>query len=159
INPFSAGMQPPPWPDVPPQMHDWFNSANEMIDYFTYWLDVGSDVDRSDPSTHPIARLADLHAHFERIHPFRDGNGRAGRLVLNRMLVRMLYPPAIIYKRDRPKYLRALDRADKGDPLPLGELLARSLIHGIDRFLLPNLAGPQRLVRLSALADDELSQI
>lgn len=42
---------------------------------------------------------------------------------------------------------------------PLGELLARSLIHGINRFLLPNLAGPQRLVPLSSLADRELSNI
>ena len=35
------------------------------------------------------------------------------------MLVRMFYPPAIIYKRDRPKYLRALERADKVTPVPL----------------------------------------
>lgn len=159
IEPFVSGMKPPPWPDVAPQMTDWEANASRMIDYFTAWLDQNSDIDRTDPTTHPIAMLADLHAHFERIHPFRDGNGRAGRLALNLMLVKMFYPPAIIYKRDRPKYLRALERADKGDPCPLGELLARTLIHGIDRFLLPNLAGPQRLVPMTALADKDLSII
>jgi hypothetical protein len=159
IEPFIGGMQPPPWPDVAPQMTDWEAKANAMLEYYTAWLEQDSDIDPTDPTSHPIAKLADLHAHFERIHPFRDGNGRAGRLALNLMLVKMLYPPAIIYKRDRPKYLRALERADKGDPCPLGELLARALIHGIDRFLLPNLAGPQRLVPMTALVDRDLSAI
>lgn len=157
INPFPTGMTPPNWPDVPAQMTDWVDKANEMVAYFSSWLQ--QELDDTIPANHPIARLADLHAHFERVHPFRDGNGRTGRLVLNLMLVRMYFPPAVIYKRDRTKYLKALDRADHGDPCPLGELLARALIHSIDRFLLPNLAGPQRLIRLSALADNELSPI
>jgi hypothetical protein len=75
------------------------------------------------------------------------------------MLVRLGYPPAIIYKKDRVKYLNGLDRADQGDPGPLGELLARAVIHGIDRFLPPALAGPKRLIPISALADDDLSLI
>ncbi len=37
--------------------------------------------------------LAALHAAFERIHPFLDGNGRAGRLVMNLLLIRLGYPP------------------------------------------------------------------
>ena len=41
--------------------------------------------------------------------------GEAGRLILNLILVRHGYPPAIIYKRDRARYLRALQRADTGD--------------------------------------------
>lgn len=159
IEPFPSGMQPPPWPDVPPQVSDWIATANGIIPYFTEWLASESPEAATEPSGHPITKLADLHAHFERIHPFRDGNGRAGRLALNLMLVRMFYPPAVIHKRDRMKYLKALERADKGDPCPLGELLARALIHSIDRFLLPSLAGPQRLVPMSALADKDLSLI
>jgi hypothetical protein len=160
IEAFPNGMRPPPWPDVPPQVTDWLKAANSMIEYFTEWLRPSPEnFDYTDPASHPISRLAHLHAHFERIHPFRDGNGRTGRLVLNLMLVRMFYPPAVIKKRDRMKYLKALDRADRGDPCPLGELLARSLIHGINRFLLPNLAGPQGLVPLSSLADKDLSNI
>ena len=157
IAPFAGGMQPPPWPDVPAQMTDWLTRTDGLKRYAMDWLIDGMAL--SDPSEHPVAHLADMHAAFERIHPFRDGNGRTGRLTLNLMLVRLGYPPAIIYKRDRPKYLRWLDRADKGDASPLAELVARAVTHGIDRFLLPALAGPQRIIPLSALADEELSLI
>lgn len=102
--------------------------------------------------------LADVHAGFERIHPFLDGNGRTGRLVLNLMLVRSGYPPVIIYKAERTKYLKALRRADRNDdPFPLAELLARAVRHSIDRFVLPGLAGPHRMVPLSALVRPGLS--
>ncbi len=75
--------------------------------------------------------LATVHGQFERIHPFLDGNGRAGRLLLNLVLVRLGFPPAIIYKRQRDTYLDALDRADKGDPGLLAELIARSVIDNL----------------------------
>jgi hypothetical protein len=101
--------------------------------------------------------VADLHARFERIHPFRDGNGRVGRLATNLLLVRHGFPPAVIYKRDRTRYLNALRRADRGDAGPLAELFARAVTDGIYRFLLPGLAGPHRLVPLRSLADSELS--
>jgi len=157
IEPFPGGMQPPPWPDVSPQVSDWILATQTLGEYAEGWFSEGMPL--AEPTEHPIAQLASLHAGLERIHPFRDGNGRSGRLALNLMLVRFGYPPAVIYKKDRAKYLNALDRADKGDPCPLGELLARAVTHGIDRFLLPALAGPQRIIPLSALADGDLSLI
>ena len=51
-------------------------------------------------------RLAHVHNMFERIHPFLDGNGSTDRLLLNLILVRLGYPPAIIFKNERTKYLR-----------------------------------------------------
>ena len=69
--------------------------------------------------------MARLHNEYERIHPFRDGNGRTGRLVLNLILVRGGYPPAIIRKIDRGRYLKALRRADAGDYMPLAEVLPK----------------------------------
>jgi Fic family protein len=55
--------------------------------------------------------LASVDARSEHIHPFLDGNGRTGRLVLNLILVRLGFPPAIIYKGDRLRYLNARRRA------------------------------------------------
>jgi hypothetical protein len=54
--------------------------------------------------------------------------------------------------------LNRLERADNGDPGPLGELLARSVREGIYRFLMPSLAGPLSVVPLAGLADNELSR-
>jgi hypothetical protein len=85
------------------------------------------------------------------------GNGRTGRLVLNLVLVRLGYPPAIIYKRERTQYLRALRRADRGDFGSLGDLLARAVLDNLYKFVVPAVAGPARLVPLPALAEDELS--
>jgi hypothetical protein len=124
-------------------VHNWVQGANDS------W---------EDRPEHPFERLADLHAAFERIHPFPDGNGRAGRLVLTLLLVRHGYPPAVVYKGERGKYLKALRRADERDPGPLAELLARSVKDGIYRFLMPKLAGPLSVVPLAGLADDGLSR-
>ena len=142
IAPRASGFRPPSFPAVPAQVDGW----------------VG-EVRRGPRGRHPIVHLAELHGAFERIHPFRDGNGRTGRLVLNLLLVRHGYPPVIVYKRDRARYLAALARADAGDAGPLAELLARAVRTSVDRFLLPALAGPLRLVPLSALATRELSRV
>ena len=141
IRPFSGGMTPPPFPNVPAQVTDWLQAANRG----------------PARGQHPMVFVADLHARLERIHPFRDGNGRTGRLAMNLLLVRHGYPPAVIYKRSRTPYLNALRRADRGELGPLAEIVARAVTDAIYRFLLPGLAGPQRLVPLRSLADDQLS--
>jgi Fic/DOC family len=142
IEPLRGGLKPAPPSVVPSLMGDWVEDANSS----------------EETNGHLIEQLAHLHAKFERIHPFPDGNGRAGRLVLSLLLVRHGYPPAIVYKDERTKYLRALARADKGDPGPLGELLARSVRDGIYRFLMPSLAGPLSVVPLAGLADQTMSK-
>lgn len=141
IQPFPGGMRPPDWPDVPAQMTDWVRHAAGL---------------RAHGDSFPEA-LARLHADFERIHPFLDGNGRAGRLLTNLILIRSGYPPAIIRKGDRSRYLRQLQRADAGDPGPLGEFLARAITDTLMRFIVPAVAGPARLVPLGALATRDLS--
>jgi hypothetical protein len=101
--------------------------------------------------------LARLHDGFEKVHPFIDGNGRTGRLLLNLLLVRLGYPPIIVLKQQRQAYLAALQRADGGDHGPLGEILARAMYDNLNRFIVPSLAGPARLVPLPALVDKDLS--
>jgi hypothetical protein len=141
IAPFPGGMSPPPWPEVPPAVRDWVDDVGQL---------------RRDER--PIERLAARHGDFERIHPFLDGNGRTGRLLLNLLLIRLGYAPAIIYLRDRDRYLRGLRAADRGDPGPLGELLARAVLDNLYRFVVPAVVGPRRLVPLAALADRKLSE-
>jgi fido (protein-threonine AMPylation protein) len=141
IEPFPGGMRPPSWTDVPAQMQDWLDRVNAL--------------DKTSPSF--PTDLAEVHCRFEQIHPFLDGNGRAGRLVLNLILVRLGYPPAIIYKGERKKYVQGLRRADQGDCGALGEFIARAVLANLHRFVVPAVAGPARLVPLPALASDALS--
>ena len=141
IKPFPGGMRPPDWPDVPALMTDWVERACGL---------PGAQ------EPFPEA-LAAAHADFERIHPFLDGNGRAGRLLTNLLLIRLGYPPAIIRKAERARYLERLRRADAGDPGPLGELLSRAILDTLIRFIVPAVAGPAQLVPLAALADQQLS--
>jgi Fic family protein len=142
IHPFPGGMKPPSWTEVPIRVDEWLADAQALRD-----LDA----------PHLPAELAWLHARFEQIHPFLDGNGRAGRLLLNLLLVRLGYPPAIVLKGARTRYLAALRHADGGDCGPLGELLARAILDNLHRFVVPAVAAPAQLVPLPALATDRLS--
>lgn len=142
IQSFPGGMTPPSWVEVESSMTDWLKSLSRVT-----------------KEENPIESLAAAHAAFERIHPFLDGNGRAGRLVLNLVLIRLGYPPVIIYKRDRTKYLRSLRRADEGDPGPLGELIARAITDNLYRFVVPAVAGPNRLVPIAALSTKDRSVV
>jgi Fic/DOC family len=141
IQPFPGGMRPPDWTEVPRLTGDWIERASTVTDAGVPFPEA----------------LAAIHSEFERIHPFLDGNGRTGRLLTNLLLVRLGYPPAIIRKAERTRYLKALNRADAGDRGPLGELMARAIIDTLMRFIVPAVAGPARLVPLTALADSELS--
>lgn len=144
-----GGMTPPTWPLVPAEMQRWVEDVSVTADR------VGrGEIDRWLPE-----ELARLHNQFERVHPFIDGNGRTGRLVMNLVLVRSGYPPVIIFKRQRSAYLAALQRADSGDYGALGELIARAMYDNLNRFIVPNVAGPARLVPLAALADEEFTLI
>lgn len=66
------------------------------------------------PTIHPLERAALFHGRFEHIHPFEDGNGRVGRLLINIILVTNGYPPLIIRKTQRVAYLHALAAFDHG---------------------------------------------
>jgi fido (protein-threonine AMPylation protein) len=141
IAPFPDGMKPPSFTDVDHLMMDWVERVNTLAQGVSA-LDLPE-------------RLARLHNEFERVHPFLDGNGRTGRLLMNLILVRLGYPPAIIFKSDRTRYLKALRKADAGDHGPLGEQIARAVTNNLYRFVVPAIAGPARLVPLASLADQK----
>jgi Fic family protein len=70
---------------------------------------------KAKKSLHPFVLAAIFHHKFEMIHPFMDGNGRVGRMLLNLILLRNDYPPLIIHRKFRDDYLDALRAADKAD--------------------------------------------
>ncbi len=59
-----------------------------------------------------LISAAYFHAKFENIHPFSDGNGRVGRMLMNYILLMHNHPPIIIYEEDKKEYYKALEEFD-----------------------------------------------
>jgi len=73
--------------------------------------------------------LATLHAGFEQIHPFSDGNGRVGRLIMLAMALRMHLPPPLVLRERRHAYYRYLETAQVQDDYePLTYFIAEAMV-------------------------------
>ena len=102
--------------ETPAKMHD-------LMD----WLK-----EEEEKGEHPLLIAAGFHYKFVRIHPFDDGNGRMARILMNLILIKHGYPPAIIRMSLRNDYINTLETADKTDSLTeliafIGESLKKSL--------------------------------
>lgn len=74
----------------------------------------------------PILLAAVVHNQFENIHPFQDGNGRVGRLLLNNILLKHGLPPVSIeFKRRKEYYISLQKYEDEGDIRPTLELIVK----------------------------------
>lgn len=73
---------------------------------------------------HPFVLAVMFHHKIEKIHPFMDGNGRTGRIIMNYILLQHDYPPIIITKKNRAKYLDKLHKADACPINKVNELYA-----------------------------------
>jgi Fic family protein len=78
---------------------------------------------------HPCYVAAVAHYNMVRIHPFDDGNGRGARILMNLILMKAGYFPAVIRAENRQDYIKALQAADKGDLTPFIEFVTKELIH------------------------------
>lgn len=84
---------------------DWQDVENLMRDFFKFV---------KESKLNPVELAARAHYKFEKIHPFGDGNGRIGRLIINHILWRNGYPMIIIEYAKRHSYYRALQRNEEG---------------------------------------------
>ncbi|MEK6917815.1 MAG: Fic family protein [Nanoarchaeota archaeon] len=60
---------------------------------------------------HPLVLAFEFHKMYENIHPFRDGNGRTGRLIMNKILMSAGYYPMVVYKENKLAYFNTLEQA------------------------------------------------
>lgn len=88
----------------------------ELMSEFVTWLAA------SQSEQHPVAYASEAHYRFVAIHPFADGNGRTGRLLMNLLLLRAGFPIAIISNEQRQAYIEALMEGQKS-PQNLTSLL------------------------------------
>lgn len=132
-----VALVPPAATRVPALMQEWV----------TWVHDAGHAYD-------PIIRAAIAHHGFEAVHPFEDGNGRVGRLLLNLLLMRDGYVPALLLRDWRVSYMQGLAAADRGQYTPLANLVGRAVEQSLDRYLAVCAAEPDsEYLRLADLAE------
>lgn len=109
---------PQPW-EVPIQMEHLIKEYHSMND------------------VHIMEKVSLFHLKFERIHPFIDGNGRTGRLLLNMELMKAGYPPINVKFKDRRKYYECFESYEyTKEPTQMTELIAEYAAEALERYLI-----------------------
>lgn len=112
-------IPPQPW-EVPIQMEQLIIAYNNTM-----------------KDMHPIERAALFHIRFEGIHPFIDGNGRTGRLLLNLELMKEGYPAVNVKFTDRRRYYDCFTDYHKsgGNPQAMTEMIGEYVEEALERYL------------------------
>ena len=110
---------------VPPNASKVSQLLDELIDF----------VNKNPLGLNDIELATVFHHKLVWIHPFFDGNGRTVRLVMNLLLMRKGFPPAIILKNDRKKYYEALNRANQGNYQKLMLLMCQAVERTLNIYL------------------------
>lgn len=87
---------------------------------------------------HPVELAAEFHFRFVYIHPFSDGNGRTARLLMNLILMKFGFPPAIVKAANeaRLKYYETLEIASISNSLqPFIQLIAGCVEESLQRYI------------------------
>ncbi|CAF3497873.1 unnamed protein product [Rotaria sp. Silwood1] len=121
VNPIEAGQLRKQQVYVGSFIPPIYNDLPEYLDDFLKWLNSLDDT----RDLHAIELATIAHYKFVYIHPFIDGNGRTGRLLMNLILMKFGYPPVIIKKSERFIYYSHLKQANDGDIRPLIRFIAK----------------------------------
>lgn len=80
---------------------------SELSDLIKWYLDNRRKI-------HPLILAFEFHRRYEFIHPFLDGNGRTGRMIMNKILISNGYPPIIVFKKNKIAYFRSIEKSKEG---------------------------------------------
>ena len=110
--------------DTPPQPSQITAKMGELLQSY------------KNDTRHPIVKIANFHIKFEQIHPFIDGNGRTGRLIMNLELIKAGYAPINVKYADRGLYIECFrDAAVQGNSSKFVEMVARYELEELDNLL------------------------
>ena len=112
---------------VPPHHQELQRHLEELVG----WLNSEAAL-----RLHPVEYAALTHYRLVDMLPFRYGNGRTARLLMNMALTQSRYPPITIRKEQRVEYFRALDTANQGDVRPFIRFIAKCTEITLDSLLL-----------------------
>jgi len=89
---------------IAPDWQEVHALINQLIDF----------INKNENKLNPVELAGRIHFKFESIHPFGDGNGRIGRLIMNHILWHNGYPMLIIEYKKRKSYYKALQKDEEG---------------------------------------------
>lgn len=103
--------------------------VQRMMDDFGMWLFTARTL-------HPAALAAEAHLRLMAIHPFGKGNGKTARMLMNLILLRNGYPPALFSRREKKEYWQSLEAAIyKNDRTAYDKLVYRAVNRALDLYL------------------------
>lgn len=80
--------------------------VEEELTYLIKWYKQNKN------KLHPLILAFEFHRRYEFIHPFLNGNGRTGRLIMNKILISQGYSPIIVYKENKVSYFNSIEGAN-----------------------------------------------